>query len=389
MRRLRRFFARVARLVRSHPLRALGAGLGVGVMGLAGVNVYVGSPTLPGSGVTCDLNATTANFSSQVSASSNGQTICLATGDYGTFNGTNKSITIRPQASATPTMTVSLGSGDSGFTLDGMSGMGGDVAAGVSDITIKNSDFTTPIVFDGPTNANFLLDHDTFDNQFRDIACHDTPARVHIAYGGATTGITINGSEFIGGDRDGIQAGSQVTITNNTFGDIFEDQGEADCQHSDPIQGFGAQHMTITGNLVYGSSDGIVAFDEPSDNHVITGNACYDLARPACVVLYTDTDSLVEHNTSGTGRAFEADKKTGDDAGTGTIVRNNVGSLSLSNTTLASNTHNLYSGASSPNINGSPTFVGGSSPTTYLGFRLAAGSAGENAATDGTDVGIP
>jgi hypothetical protein len=39
-------------------------------------------------------------------------------------------------------------------------------------------------------------------------------------------------------------------------------------------------------------------------------------------------------------------------------------------------------------ISGSPTFTGGSNPTTWGGFQLAAGSLGENRATDGTDIGV-
>jgi len=49
-----------------------------------------------------------------------------------------------------------------------------------------------------------------------------------------------------------------------------------------------------------------------------------------------------------------------------------------------------YSGIirpSSDSIIGSPTFVGGASPTSIAGFQLAAGSLGENAATDGKDMG--
>ena len=37
---------------------------------------------------------------------------------------------------------------------------------------------------------------------------------------------------------------------------------------------------------------------------------------------------------------------------------------------------------------GTPVFVGGSKPTTYAGYRLAAGSPGKGAASDGTDMGI-
>src|SRR4051794_30281780 len=48
----------------------------------------------------------------------------------------------------------------------------------------------------------------------------------------------------------------------------------------------------------------------------------------------------------------------------------------------------MFSGdATSPNLNGTPIFVGGSEPTTYAGYRLAPDSPGKNAAHDGTDIG--
>ena len=72
----------------------------------------------------CSRNATPSTFASEVSAASAGQTVCLASGNYGTFQGTNKAITIRAAAGATPTMRYQFGSGDSGFTLTGLSGMG-------------------------------------------------------------------------------------------------------------------------------------------------------------------------------------------------------------------------------------------------------------------------
>ena len=68
---------------------------------------------------TCDRNATTSTFASQVSAATAGQTICLASGSYGTWSGTNKPITIRKQDGATATMKVAFTTGDSGFALDG------------------------------------------------------------------------------------------------------------------------------------------------------------------------------------------------------------------------------------------------------------------------------
>ena len=48
----------------------------------------------------------------------------------------------------------------------------------------------------------------------------------------------------------------------------------------------------------------------------------------------------------------------------------------------------MWAGAGSPEINGSPLFVGGALPTTWAGFKLASNSPGRNAGTDGLDVGI-
>ena len=50
-------------------------------------------PPPPGS---CDLNATPSSFASQVAAASSGQTVCLATGSYGTWTGTSRRSRSRP-----------------------------------------------------------------------------------------------------------------------------------------------------------------------------------------------------------------------------------------------------------------------------------------------------
>jgi hypothetical protein len=346
-----------------------------------------------GGGGTCDLNATTANFAAQVSASTNGQTICLATGNYGTFTGTNKSITIRKADGAAPTMAVDFGSGDTGFTLDGMGGMSGEMrGTGVSNITIKNSSFSGPLVIDSVENSGIVLDGNTHNNQSRNANCTDTPARLHLSYGSSVqSGVSVRNSSFIGGDRDGIQTGAPMTIgPNNVFSGIREDTGDSDCQHADPLQGIGAPGLVIDGNIVSDSADGFVNFPGDSEDWVVTDNACFDLDRNACIVLYSDDGSIVEHNTAGPGMSsLEINLSGGQNATVGTVFRNNVGPLDAGNgATVATNTNNLFVGASSPNINGSPIFVGGSNPTTWAGFKLAGGSPGKNAATSGIDVGI-
>ncbi|MEJ0073160.1 MAG: hypothetical protein WDN27_03735 [Candidatus Saccharibacteria bacterium] len=113
------------------------------------------------------LNATSATFAAQVNAAIAGQTVCLATGDYGTWTGTNKAITIKAADGATPQMKVNFDAGDSSFTLDGMTEMGGFIN-GSSNITIKNSKFSRASCYstgclriEGAT-SNVIIDNNDF-----------------------------------------------------------------------------------------------------------------------------------------------------------------------------------------------------------------------------------
>src|SRR5919201_5179285 len=82
----------------------------------------------------CDLQATPGSFEMRVAMAHAGQTICLAPGDYGTRDGTDKAITITGDRDRATTMTVHLGQGDSGFTLERIGGMGGGVTAGAANV---------------------------------------------------------------------------------------------------------------------------------------------------------------------------------------------------------------------------------------------------------------
>src|ERR1700759_567027 len=108
------------------PRRMVSAGA-VAVVLVGGVSVATRAAAV--AAPTCDRSATTSTFASQVSAATAGQTICLASGNYGNFTGTNKAITITPASDATPTMKVNFASGDSAFTIDGLSGMSGNIGA--------------------------------------------------------------------------------------------------------------------------------------------------------------------------------------------------------------------------------------------------------------------
>jgi hypothetical protein len=120
-------------------------------------------------------------------------------------------------------------------------------------------------------------------------------------------------------------------------------------------------------------------------------------AGRACPLeLYADDNSIVRNNTliirsGGAVGGICLDHKPQDSAGVNTQITNNIiAYLAQANgSTYGTYTHNLVPGGSSPNINGTATFIG----TCQGGFdnwrncALAPGSAGKNAGTDGKDVG--
>lgn len=358
-------------------------------------------------GLTCNINATPANFSSSVSSATAGQTICLATGSYGTWNGTNKAITITKQAGATPSLAFNFASGDANFTLDGLTITDGNIAGNSGNyndannpknITIRNSTFTAAVNIEYIANANILFDNNTHNNIDNNASCTARPARIQLSYSSNTpSGVTIQNSLMDGGNADGIQAGTAFVARNNIFRNIKE-KSSSDCAHTDPIQLVGTKGAHIVGNFIHNSADGIVAYDGVEDA-LIEHNVINLVNGRYGIELYADKNSIVRHNTLvyGTGCEYVAcgqiilDHKSQDPAGVGTVIENNIASgINMDNgSTAAVNRNNmLRSGASGSNFIGTPVYAGGASPTSYSGFLLAGGSPGKNAASDGTDVGI-
>jgi hypothetical protein len=354
----------------------------------------------------CDLNATPSTFASQVSAASAGQTICLGAGSYGTWQGTNKAITIRPQAGVSPSLSVSLSTGDANFTIDGGHSNLDPSTAGINmgpstftgtpgpqNITIKNVAITgsSPggvFEFDGPTNTNIVLDHDVW----HDIMDTGTEANVRFSYDG-TSGVTIQNSLFKNSVADGLKLGAAMTARNNEFVDIYP-HGHSEL-HTDAIQILGGTHDVLVANFIHGNCEqGIGAFDGTAAN-TITDNVVVGCTAHSMVLGGDKTGSLVAHNTIvGSDTAtLDCTSKAGEGPSTTSLADNYAtGGEELSNQngpcTPTQNTHNMFpNGASSPNINGTPKFVGGTNPTTYAGYKLAAGSPGKGAADDGTDIG--
>src|SRR5687767_4771810 len=74
---------------RGRRLSALAAALSVAFVG-----VGLATSNATAFAAACDRSATPSTLASQVSAATAGQTVCLADGNYGTWGGTNKAITL-------------------------------------------------------------------------------------------------------------------------------------------------------------------------------------------------------------------------------------------------------------------------------------------------------
>jgi hypothetical protein len=350
----------------------------------------------------CDRNATPSTFASEVSAATAGQTICLASGSYGTWQGTNKQITIRAATGATPTMRYSFGSGDSGFTLEAMSGMGGTISSGAANITVRSSAFNSCAQFNGSV-TNVVFDNNTHINI--NATCGNSRLGLN------ASGVTIRNSLMQGGDADGaFISANNVLVENNRFVNICDGPtgNHADgLQFSDP-NGFptpGDSGNNYGYNAVVrhnffqfngcnnGYAQALTSYDSGTQGALIEDNVI-DTTRPWGIELYSDDGSIVRHNTV----RYYPDSQCGfsglvcgqidltrksdlaDAAGSGTQVYDNVATVHTGfGSTAARNDHNV-----NPAL---VTYVG--PLTSYAGFSLVAGSLGDGAASDGSDVGIP
>jgi len=285
-------------------------------------------------------------------------------------------------------MRYSFGSGDSGFTLDGMSGMGGSITAGAHDITIRNSAFNDHATFDGLANSNILLDHNTHNNI--NSGSGDPNARLGFYWTSSTpSGVTIQNSTMQGGDSDGVHTGTAVNVLNNRFIEICN----SGPNHTDNIQFEGAVGGRIAGNYINGYScdetQGITSFDSNTHDVLIENNVV-DISRPWGIELYADDSSIVRHNTiiwhPDSGCEYQGlqcgqisvTHRTEDPRSVGTQVYDNVATVNTSDSSMGRVDHNQ---------NGSGvTFVG--PMDAWQGYKLAPGSVGKGAASDGHDLGV-
>ena len=203
---------------------------------------------------------------------------------------------------------------------------------------------------------------------------------------GRPSGIVIAGNVLgPGGDSDGIQISANgVRVLDNTFVGIQGTGG----RHIDALQLYGASNTVIRGNYFRDVSAAIMSPDG-GDHERIEDNVFDTGGYPYAIMLGGDDGSVIRHNTMPDlgGCAYDLpcgtlliDDGPGHRPGKGTVVEDNVlGVLSVAgSSTLARARNNLVAagGGGAADRVGSPTFVGGSHPTSLPGLPAGQGLAG-------------
>jgi hypothetical protein len=362
---------------------------------------------LPGSALAVDRNATPSTFAGVFAASTGGDTVRLASGDYGVFRGALRSgmVTINAQAGATPVMQLNFNPA-SNIALDGLTITDAEFNGKLTkNITVRNSTFDgAQVVFrtGALVNANILFDNNVHSSFVKCSGCYE--GRIQLAERtDQPDGITIQNSRFYGGNSDGIQNGGNATrILNNEFFNIRQIDGAAGV-HADSIQLYGSKNTVIKGNYFHDVSVGIMCADG-CDHEVIEDNVFAVNGSPYAMTFLSDNGSVIHHNTFldeglcdfalRCGVLYLGNKNV-DPISRGTIVTDNILSricvCAGAASGLAEEHDNVFTQSSwngRGDLLGKPTYTGGPAPTSRIGFALTSTSLGRGSASDGLDRGV-
>ena len=350
-----------------------------------------------------ERTATPATLASVFASAGGGDTILLASGDYGTFHGAIKGglVTLTPQPGATVSMDIDFNPA-SNIAIDGVTITDAFITGtATKSITIRNSDFPGQIWLDTRElhDSDVTLANDVFHDWNTCASCGE--ARVFLTGGSQPSGVTIRDSKFYGGLSDGIQNGSYGTkIIGNEFHDITP--GSPEGVHADAIQLYGSSHTVIRANYMHDMPEvPFIMAADGTDHELIEDNVVEGSSHGyPYITLFSDDSSIVRHNTFADGSCafnlpcgiLRLGAKDSDDPGHGTVVKDNILSeiSTEGSTTIAERSHNLlaHDGATSPgDLPGKPTYAGGPTPDSYAGYRLESRSLGKSNASDGTDRG--
>ena len=385
----------------------------------------------------CNYNVGSASaLNTDYQSASPGQTICLASGTYSwTATATRSSgapVLIQPAPGASVTFSQFTANPASYVTIAGPLTMQGSTLEGeTSNLTIFNTSQTgqiEPMVDDFTSSSNVNIDNNSWTNTSQ---C-GSGGRIYIDWNNTNPhtpiGTTISNNYFDGGCTEDIllSGGGGTTIIGNDF--YAEDNKLDETIHSDTIQELDWGNDVIKDNWFHDQIDvpscGWAEWDGGEKNVIennvishaggVTGSdGCAGEYGPA---LMDDgfgnaaDGSTVSHNViepgyleNGTTRGGNIDLggKTSEGAGAGTQILNNTydhisngdGGEDATFTTgynlcATSCTTTGDQGSRAGDIVGSPSWVGGSAPSSFTGFALAQGSQGIGDASDGTNIGI-
>jgi hypothetical protein len=272
-----------------------------------------------------------------------GDTIVLAAGRYGTFDGGMKdgTVTLKAAPDARVRMAVNFNPARN-LVLDGLQITNLLIAdARSGHLTVRNSRFDgaqAVIRTADLSNAAILFEHNTHAGFDKCGSCYEGRLQL-VGRTAQPSGVTIRESVFgPGGNSDGIQnGGNGVRIIDNRFVDMHQSDG-ADGVHTDAIQLYGSKRTVISGNRMEDVATGIMAPDG-ADHEVIEHNRITTDGYPYAITIGQDDGSVIRDNAlpgggtcsygnpCGTLRIFEGNSGAG---GRGTVVENNVlGSLSI------------------------------------------------------------
>jgi hypothetical protein len=279
----------------------------------------------------------------------------------------------------------------------------GNSSTAATHIHFSNIVFSGALCINTPTNVNqdTTIDHGSFVN----IGQSCTEGRLGITGNNAkhsvANGVLITNTLFSGsGPSDGIQlnGGAYGTVIGpgNTFTGILE--GGCGAVHCDAIQFYGAVNTKITGNLSINDSDAIMSPDCNGSPMTVTNNVFVQDPVSATneVIVAGGNGDVFDHNTFGsTHSSPRFGNPNGCGLNTNITLTNNIlmGGITLTDGQSSSSFTENYSlipggGTGLNTISGSPTFVGGASPTTLAGFQLTSGSLGFGVGASGTNIGI-
>jgi hypothetical protein len=332
---------------------------------------------------------TPATWLTRVANAPAGAVLYMAAGNYGSPTITSNRagrVTLTPSPGVARSAVVLASpvlSNARNITFDGVTFQTLELKGSTRDITVQNSRFSGMVVLRATTwnQNNVLLDR----NEHIGVNVGFADGSIYLPTAGANPcGITVSNSLFDGGTADGILNGANgLQIINNEFRNKVE-SGE----HTDPIQLYGSLNTVIRGNWIHSCqiASGIMAPDgtqnELIEHNVIDMTASGD---KRALNIGGDVGSIIRHNTLIGYINIKADKN-----GVGSqvsVVRDNIatGGITVVSSSIGTRSHNLGSGLTGTSeINGQPTFVGGSG---VAGYRLATGSLGRLNASDGTDRG--